>query len=152
MAKKRVSAARLIGMLLALSPAIIASVLLWMATPDLESWLKARYGEFSRPDAFAAVNHEVRKLIVVLWIASLAGALLALAGRLRSATGLLAGPLLGVTGWLMVEDFKAPEWANLFALNWVFISAVTPVIFVWAIIPPLRRGVRGPKDAVQVGK
>lgn len=131
--RNQTSLLRIVAAIVTLIPPVVLSVLLLIASPDLETWLTHQTGEFFRKDAFESVNEASPVFAVTLAFTSFFAMYLVLAHRSAFLLPLAAGPLLAAIVYLATYGITDPAWFTLFALMSIGMLVATPVTFMWTL-------------------
>ena len=129
----RFSTARIVTAVLILLPVIAFSVLLLIAVPDLETWLKIKTEGFSRHDAFKGLTGVAPVFAFVLGATSLVAAYFVITHKSQYLLPMSAGPLFGIFSYLPVNGLTDPEWCALVALLTIGMMVATPVTILLAV-------------------
>lgn len=135
----RRSPVRIIVALMTLFPALTFCGFCFFATPDLESWLSARFDGVARPDGFDGVNKITTLFSVSFTGTSFFAACLILCRKLRYVLALAAGPVLAGLGYLVMHGVTDPAWFTLLALLSIGMLLSSPVTAAHAVIAAKRQ-------------
>lgn len=108
-------------------------VLLWIARPDVGTWLRAQTDGYFFPDAFEFVSRSLPILAVFLTVTSLFAAVLVLCGRWQYLLVLAAGPLIGILAYVIGYGFSDPAWHSFLLLWSLGMFVGTPVTLALVI-------------------
>lgn len=129
---------RLLSVLLKLlaGASVMATILIFATSPNLEEFFREYAPWHSMPDAFDHLNGTIPifmlfmsiTLVLLNWIDSLRRPVLAVPA--------LAGPTMAVVGWLMTADLGDPNWFELFALTTIglFVSGLVTFLLTLVVV------------------
>ena len=112
----------------------LATLVLFVARPNIERYLNKHAPDNHMPDAFNGLNDVIPTFIFfVTTTLMLAGQFLR-NRQYRLFLPLFFGPFICVAGWFLTDNFADPNWFHLFALSTIGMLVSSMVSVVLSIL------------------